>query len=131
MTKNGSFYHRMQFFRRAGSIRSGMSPEINILKPGIKNAYKTLPETFKYVKFYSMNKKHIYRRNALTKKIGSAELPDILLELFLELTGKEKKTLRAKIENARFIQCSDRHGKIKLEYCDANYALHTILITPS
>ena len=82
------------------------------------------------IKFYLMTKKYIYRRNALTKK-GSAELPDILLELFLELTGKEKETLRAKIENARFIQCSDRHGKIKLEYCDANYALHTILITPS
>lgn len=78
-----------------------------------------------------MNKKHIYRRNTLTKKRGSAKLPDILLELFLELTGKEKDALRAKIENARFIQCSDRHGKIKLEYCDVNYALHTILITPS
>ncbi len=78
-----------------------------------------------------MNKKLINRRNALTKKRGSAELLDILLELFLELTEKEKETLSAKIKNARFIQCSDRHGKIKLEYCDANYALHTILITPS
>ena len=83
------------------------------------------------IKFYLMNKKLINRRNALTKKRESAELPDILLELFLELTGKEKEILRAKIENARFIQCSDRHGKIKLEYCDANHALHTILITPS
>ena len=83
------------------------------------------------IKFYLMNKKHIYRRNAFAKKRDSVELPDILLELFLELTGKEKDTLRAKIENARFIQCSDRHGKIKLEYCDANHALHTILITPS
>jgi len=78
-----------------------------------------------------MNKKHIYRRNPPPRKKDSVELPDILLELFLELTGKEKDTLRAKIENARFIQCSDRHGKIKLEYCDANYALHTILITSS
>ena len=83
------------------------------------------------IKLYLMNKKHIYCRNALINKRGSAELSDILLELFLDLTGKEKETLRAKIENARFIQCSDRHGKIKLEYCDANYALHTILITPS
>ena len=83
------------------------------------------------IKSYLMNKKHISRRNSLTSKRDSVELPDILLELFLELTGKEKDTLKAKIENARFIQCSDRHGKIKLEYCDANYALHTILITPS
>ena len=92
------------------------------------NHYRKLLNT---IKFYLMNKKHIYRQNALPKKRGSVELPDILLELFLELTGKEKETLRAKIENARFIQCSDRHGKIKLEYCDANYALHTILITHS
>lgn len=76
-----------------------------------------------------MNKKLINRRNTLTKKRGSAELLDILLELFLKPT--EKEILRAKIENAHFIQCSDRHGKIKLEYYDANYALHTILITPS
>ena len=78
-----------------------------------------------------MNKKHIYSQNSLPRKEDTVELPDILLELFLELTGKEKDTLRAKIENARFIQCSDRHGKIKLEYCDENYALHTILITSS
>ena len=78
-----------------------------------------------------MNKKFINRQNTLTKKRGSAELLDILLELFLELTENEPETLRKKIENARFIQCSDRHGKIKLEYCDENYALHTILITPS
>lgn len=78
-----------------------------------------------------MNKKLINRQNALTKKRGSAELLDILLELFLELTENEKETLRKKIENARFIQCSDRHGKIKLEYRDTNDAFHTILITPS
>jgi hypothetical protein len=83
------------------------------------------------IKFYLMKKKLISRRDSLAKKRGSAELSDILLELFLKLTGKEKETLRAKIENARFIQCTDLHGKIKLEYCDANYTLHTILITPS
>jgi hypothetical protein len=131
MTKNGSFYHRMQFFRRSGSVRLRIPPEINILKPGIKMLIKYYRKLLNKIKFYLMNKKHIYRRNALTKKRGSVELPDILLELFLELTGKEKEILRAKIENARFIQCSDRHGKIKLEYCDTNYALHTILITPS
>lgn len=80
------------------------------------------------IKFCLMNKKLIRRRNACPKKGGTVELLDILLELLLE---KEKESLRAKIEDARFIQCSDRHGKIKLEYCDANYALHTILITPS
>ena len=48
MTKNGSLYRRMQFFRCADSIKSVIPPEINILKPGIKNAYTILPETFKY-----------------------------------------------------------------------------------
>lgn len=60
------------------------------------------------------------------KKKRAVELLDILLELFLELTETEQKKLRAEIRNARFIQCSDKHGKIKLEYCDTNYAIHTI-----
>ena len=38
----------------------------------------------------------------------------------------EQEKLRAKIGSARFIQCSDKHGRVKLEYCDANYELHTI-----
>ena len=83
------------------------------------------------IKFNLMNKNLINRQKTISKKKGSAELLDILLELFLELTEKDKETLRAKIENARFIQCSDRYGKIKLEYCDSNDSLHTILITPS
>jgi hypothetical protein len=61
-------------------------------------------------------------------KKGAVELLDILLELFLELTETEQEKLRAEIRNARFIQCSDKHGRIKLEYCDTNYAIHTILM---
>ena len=56
---------------------------------------------------------------------------DILLELFLKLTEKDKKILWKRIENARYIRCSDRYGKIKLEYCDINYVLHTLLIPHS
>lgn len=80
----------------------------------------------------SIKKKNsVHHKNTFAGEKDSGELSDTLLELFLELTDKDKKALRAKIENARFIQCSDRYGKIKLEYCDANYTLHTFLINPS
>ncbi len=59
---------------------------------------------------------------------GAFELLYILLEQFMELTEIEQEQLRAKIRSARFIQCSEKHGRIKIEYCDENYALNTILI---
>ncbi len=78
-----------------------------------------------------MNKKLIAHQSRPLKKSGTVKLLDILLELFLELTETEQEILRAQIGNAHCIQCPDRHGKIKLEFYDANYVLHTILINPS
>ena len=43
MTKKGSFYRRMQFSSPIDSIKS---PEINMLEPGIKNAYKAITRNF-------------------------------------------------------------------------------------
>ena len=125
------FIAKCNFASLQTQTKSRISHKISMLKSGIKNAYKILLGTFHTIKFYLMNKKLINRQNTLTKKRSSAELLDILLELFLELSEREKDILSAKIKNARFIQCSDRHGKIKLKYCDANNAFHTILITPS
>ena len=59
---------------------------------------------------------------------GTFELLNILLAQFLELTETEQEQLRARIKCARFIQCSEKHGRIKIKYCDENYALNTILI---
>ena len=59
---------------------------------------------------------------------GAVELLDILLRPFLELTEFEQEKLSGKIRSAQFIRCSAKQGRIKIEYCDANYVLNTILI---
>jgi hypothetical protein len=78
-----------------------------------------------------MNKKFINHQSRPLKKGDTVKLLDILLGLSLGLTEIEKELLSAEIGNTNFIQCSDRHGKIKLEFYDANFVLHTILINSS
>ena len=78
-----------------------------------------------------MNKKLTNHQSKSLKKGDMAKLLDILLGMFLELTEIEQELLSAEIGKTNFIQCSDRHGKIKLEFYDTNYVLHTILINPS
>ena len=65
------------------------------------------------------------------KKGDTVKLQAIPLELLLELTEAEQDLLRAEIGNKYLIQGLDAHGKIKLEFHDANDMLHTILIDPS
>ena len=67
-----------------------------------------------------MNKKLIAHQDGPFKKRDTGKLLDLLLGLFLELTETEQEILRAEIGDTHFIQCSDRHGKIKLEFYDAN-----------
>ena len=78
-----------------------------------------------------MDKKLTDNQGRSLKKGDTVKLQAIPLELLLELTEAEQEILRAEIGNEYLIQDSDRHGKIKLEFYDANHMLHTILVGPS
>ncbi len=78
-----------------------------------------------------MNKKLTDHQGKPLKKGDTVKLLNIPLELFLGRTETEQNTLRAEIGKMHLIQSADRHGKIKLEFHDANYIPHTIQIDPS
>ena len=78
-----------------------------------------------------MNKKLKDHQGKPLKKGDTVKLIHIPLELFLGLNEIEQNTLRAEIGNIHLIQGPSGHGKIKLEFHDANYVLRTILIDPS
>ena len=78
-----------------------------------------------------MDKKLTDNQGRSLNKGDTVKLQAIPLEVLLELTETEQEILRAEIGNEYLIQDSDRHGKIKLEFHDANDMLHTILVDPS
>ncbi len=78
-----------------------------------------------------MDKKLTDNQGRSLNKGDTVKLQTIPLELLLELTEAEQEVLRAEIGNKYLVQGSDAHGKIKLEFHDANDMLHTILVDPS
>jgi len=78
-----------------------------------------------------MDKKFIDRYGNSLKKGDTVKLIDIPLELFLGRTETEQNILRAEVGNNHLIQSFNRHGKLELEFYDADDIPHTILISTS
>jgi hypothetical protein len=78
-----------------------------------------------------LGKKLFDHQGSLLRKGDTVKLLTLPLEMFLELTEPEQKTLRAGIGKKHLIQGPSSQGKIKLEFYDAHGALHAILINPS